>query len=476
MTTSQADAQSAASMHRARANAQAAQSAQKAAAPAPAKAAAPAPSKAAAPAPAKAAAPAPAKAAAPAPAKSTITTPARISAGKSTAPGARTRQDSASVSTPAPAPAPRSVAVVMTPATPPTEVAAVLATKAPGDRVVHLAGFAGDVAAYDSVKPTSPDAGSAKPALAQPSVMTDTAPAVKAPEAAPVLPIGTATVSARVKESMAGLRDVGAKVDAFTVEVPTVLAAGPAADAVLAKAVDAAVREIYPDAKSPERSVGDAEGGIASDGQSSSSGAAQAPVQQDPVAAGIADLTKKTVANAHMALAALDRQRLPQSAITLQYRGIDWNRVFELARDNPAIRGTLFAFVSAADQVVAADASRYRRPATLTAIPTDMLDPIAATAGPNREVRALAMADCTQADFVRSKGLTLAIAARYGNDPQHLAKILEILGEVAKWEQFQRPGWSLGDPARRMPDGGDGVNMATAWGVNGVVDIMHVLG
>ena len=382
----------------------------------------------------------------------------------------------------------------MTPATPATEVAAVLATKAPGERVVHLSGFAGDVTSYDTVKVKTAEPAAAPVA----SVETKSAPA-EVPATAPAastepLPVGTATVHARVKESMIELRDTGAKVDAFTVEAPSTLPSGPAGEAVLSKAVDSAVKEVFPDAKAPDRTTSSGgEGGIASEGQGSgvqgsggqgsggqgsgSSGStAPAAAPQDPMVTEINTLTKRTRDDAHAALSAIGQRRLPGWHGTLQYRGIDWDRIFTLALDNPAMRGTLFGFVQSAGSIAGSDPSRYRRPATLAEIPADMMDPLAASAGPNREVRALAMSDCTQADFLRNKGLTLAIAARYGNNPDHLAKIIEILTAVADWGQFQRPGWSLADPTRTMPEGGDGVNMATAWGINGVVDILHVLG
>ena len=476
LTSTAASAQSVKTMHRAKAAAQAAPTAQAPAAkaPAPAKPVPAAPAKSAAPTPA------PATKASLSPARTTVSAPARTSTTKTPAAGARTRSESAAVAAPAPAPAPKSEAVVMTPATPATEVAAVLATKAPGERVVHLSGFAGDVTSYDTVK-----AKPAEPAAAPvASIETKSAPA-EAPVTAPApatepLPVGTATVHARVKESMIELRDTGAKVDAFTVESPSTLPAGPAGEAVLAKAVDSAVKEVFPDAKAPERTNSSGgEGGIASEGQGSgSSGSATAPASapQDPMVTEINTLTKRTRDDAHAALSAIGQRRLPGWHGTLQYRGVDWDRIFTLAMDNPAMRGTLFGFVQSAGSIAGSDPSRYRRPATLAEIPADMMDPLAASAGPNREVRALAMSDCTQADFLRNKGLTLAIAARYGNNPDHLAKIIEILTAVADWGQFQRPGWSLADPTRTMPEGGDGVNMATAWGINGVVDILHVLG
>lgn len=364
----------------------------------------------------------------------------------------------------------------MTPASAPQEIAALLATKAPGERVVHLSGFAGDVTAYDSVKAKAVDPQVSAAAPAHAASELDALPSSATPAKTETLPVGVATVHARVKESMTDLRDAGAKVDAVTVEVPSTLSPGPATDAVLARAVDEAVKEIYPAARVPERAVPASEGGVASSEGEPELAQASAPASQDPATTETHRLTKQAIDDARAALAAQGQRRLPEWDGTLQYRGVDWDRIFTLARDNPEMRSVLFGMVQYADQIVATDPSRYRRPATLGEIAPDMVDPVSLNAGPNREARALAMVDCFQADFLRSKGLTLAIAARYGNNPAHLAKILEILGEVADWGPFQRPGWSLGDPTYTMPEGGDGVNMATGWGVNGVVDILHVLG
>jgi hypothetical protein len=153
-----------------------------------------------------------------------------------------------------------------------------------------------------------------------------------------------------------------------------------------------------------------------------------------------------------------------------------WDSVFDAARADPSVRRALFDFVSGADVTVRSDPSWYRRPTRFDEIPPSQVDALALRSGPNRDVRALSMNDCRQADFLRSKVFGLAIAARYTGNPDYLAKVVEVLEEVTRWQPFQRPGWSLGDAGRQLPPGGDGVNMATAWGVHGVIDILDVLG
>jgi hypothetical protein len=109
-------------------------------------------------------------------------------------------------------------------------------------------------------------------------------------------------------------------------------------------------------------------------------------------------------------------------------------------------------------------------------IPVSDVDKIALQSGRNRDLRALSMSDCTQADRLVRVGVPAAIAARYVNDPVLEARAIEMLRAAATWVPLQRPGWSLGAPDRTLPTGGDGVNMATSWGVSGILDMLEVLG
>ena len=54
--------------------------------------------------------------------------------------------------------------------------------------------------------------------------------------------------------------------------------------------------------------------------------------------------------------------------------------------------------------------------------------------------------------------------------------MMDMLSEVAQWSPLQRPGWSLGSASAVLSAGGDGVNMATSWGVTGIIDILTILG
>jgi hypothetical protein len=435
----------------------------------------------------------------PAPAARGVTTsqavkePSRIAPAKQPAAGARTRSGAAAVPAIAPSAAPKSNVVVMTPKTPVNEVAAILSTKAPGERIVHLSGFAGDVTAYDQPQskpaeakelapesPPSSDVMAAKtpdaPAAADSSLHAASDAKVASPME--LLPIGTAIVHARVKDVMVELRDAGAKVDAVSVDVPPSLEAVPSADAVLAKAVDSAVKEVYPDAKLPERSptdylsAGGTEGGIAS--HSEDGGAS-------PASTATAELDAIIESTRVKAVAALESvpggRRTADWSGTLSYRVQQWNSIFELARDSASLRQHLMALTTGArERAASADPALYRRPATLSQIHPSILDGRAADAGPNREAFALAMADCGQSAFVRHQGTELALAAVYLQDQVCLDKCIDILTACVERFPLQRPGWTAYAPNSVLPPEGDGVWLATSWGISGIVEMLTILG
>ena len=153
-----------------------------------------------------------------------------------------------------------------------------------------------------------------------------------------------------------------------------------------------------------------------------------------------------------------------------------WDRLFEAASTDPQARRLIDDAVAAADRIVEMDSSWYRRADRFAEIPQKHVSAVALAAGSNRDAVALALDDCRQADFLRSHGVTLALAVRKTGRQSHSARMLDILQETLKWIPFQRQGWSLGDPARTLPVGGDGVNMATSWTLIGLSDILAILG
>lgn len=243
------------------------------------------------------------------------TTGGRIATRPMRAAGARTRSESLGVRNASPtsraAPA-ADDAVIIRPMTPVQESAALLMRLPPGKRVVHVAGFAGDIAAYGDSRAAG--ASGALPFGAD----SDSG-----------LQRGIERVRDRVVHRMKALKSAGGRVDAFTVEHPVSLPPGPFSDNVLAEAVDAAVLEVFPRAEAPQRGDGgsavyaegtDDEELVASDGG------------DDPEA------SEASAARADIGTRRASAADAPQQAeaahweVAMQERGIEWERVMEDTR------------------------------------------------------------------------------------------------------------------------------------------------
>lgn len=122
------------------------------------------------------------------------------------------------------------------------------------------------------------------------------------------------------------------------------------------------------------------------------------------------------------------------------------------------------------------DPKVFTRPTSLAEILPSQLDGRFQNAGANAETFALASADCAQASYVQSMGVQIALYAAFTEDPIYIDRCVEMLRAVNQWVPLQRPGWTLHDPNLQMPAGGDGVWLATNWGINGIVDMMSILG
>jgi hypothetical protein len=168
-------------------------------------------------------------------------------------------------------------------------------------------------------------------------------------------------------------------------------------------------------------------------------------------------------------------RRLAPRIATLQYRN-GWESVFLSGRDLPEVRQQLFGISTAARAFLADSPSLFRRPTRLGDIAPSQLDSRVRVAGRNAEIFGLAMADSAQAHYVRTRGVSLAIAAVYANDADCLARSIEILREMCTHSPLQRPGWTAYFPEQTLPPGGDGVWLATGWGITGIVDMLSILG
>lgn len=194
------------------------------------------------------------------------------------------------------------------------------------------------------------------------------------------------------------------------------------------------------------------------------------------VSRSIATLTAQTSVKAAQALS----QRAGDAFLTvrtspLRYQN-SWAELFAAGRDSPALRQQLVSMASAARSYLADSPDLFQRPMNLGQVAPSQLDSRVRIAGRNAEVFALAMADSAQAHYVRTRGVSLAIAAAYMNDSDCLARSIEILRAMSSHTPLQRPGWTAYLPYQVLPPGGDGVWLATGWGISGIVDMLSILG
>lgn len=153
-----------------------------------------------------------------------------------------------------------------------------------------------------------------------------------------------------------------------------------------------------------------------------------------------------------------------------------WDRIFDIARDDPSLRTYLLMTVEAAEVILKRSPANWVRPLSLSQLPLSQRPANLEQLGGNAEAHALARADCDQAQFLQKEGLILALAARYTGRQEFLDRCLEILEATSRHVPLQRPGYTLKTATDRLPPGGDGVWLATAWGINGVARITEVLG
>jgi len=193
--------------------------------------------------------------------------------------------------------------------------------------------------------------------------------------------------------------------------------------------------------------------------------------------AAVPEVTRLTVEAAWQALAEIPGQLTPAFTGTLKFVKTDWDGLFQRALSTPSTQQMLDQFRSLATQPAYHDSTRYKRPLTLAEIPSDMLDSrLANVPIDRREAFGLAMVDCVQTSWLSTNGVMLAIVAKSTRDPVQLAHVIEMLEELNKCDPLQRPGTTIWDPAVAVTAGGDGVWLATAWGISAIVDMSTVLG
>lgn len=246
------------------------------------------------------------------------TTGGRVATRPMRASGARTRSEALGVRN-ASAP-PRSAqaagdAVIISPMTPAHETAAVLMRLPPGKRIVHIAGFAGDIAAYGDAR-----AAGASGAV-QFSADSDSG-----------LQRGIERVRDRVLHRMKALRAAGGRIDAFTVEHPAALPPGPFGDMVLAEAVDSAVLEVFPRAEVPQRGGPEGDAADADEG-GDAEGVESVADDSDPASSASGDALGAAPGGRKVPGLPEQRAEVPHWETAIQERGIQWERIVDDTRN-----------------------------------------------------------------------------------------------------------------------------------------------
>jgi hypothetical protein len=227
----------------------------------------------------------------------------------------------------------------------------------------------------------------------------------------------------------------------------------------------------------------DRTGGSGSDPTASSgSDGASAPGGTDAPAASARELL---IAQ----LTAESRQRAVEAMGTIftSRRTSDWTGGLSYRRDRwaamlaqAAASGSLSSYLNEVNaqgaSAVSLDPALYIRSLSLEEIHPQLLDARAASAGQNQLACALAYADVNQSALLQQRGVVLAIAAAQTGDPALIAKANDMLRAFAAHNPLQRPGTTLTSSSMVMPEGGDGVWLATAWGIDGIIGMMSALG
>jgi hypothetical protein len=91
------------------------------------------------------------------------------------------------------------------------------------------------------------------------------------------------------------------------------------------------------------------------------------------------------------------------------------------------------------------------------------------------ETFGLAMVDVSDAQTIQRELPLLAAAWWLTGDPAYPKRIADQLAETATWAPLQRPGWTLLSPSNKLPEGGDGVWLATGSGLVAICQVLEIL-
>ena len=192
----------------------------------------------------------------------------------------------------------------------------------------------------------------------------------------------------------------------------------------------------------------------------------------------ISEVTRVTIEAANQALAAIPGQKSTPWAGELRYVGTDWSEVIANSGAAENSINMINQIKDISQRPALRDLKKFVRPRTLAEIPPALLDPQVATLPiGRREIYALAIVDTNQTVFALYEGVMFAVNAKSSMDPAEIQKSIVMLEEINKnYIPLQRPGYTSYDPSVAITADGDGVWLATGWGISAIVDLLDVLG
>ncbi|NBX37554.1 MAG: hypothetical protein EBR10_10110 [Planctomycetes bacterium] len=204
-------------------------------------------------------------------------------------------------------------------------------------------------------------------------------------------------------------------------------------------------------------------------------GQLDAPADPAPV---MSEVTRLTIEAANAALAQIRGGPKSQPyGGPLKYVGTDWNALFARAANNDMMFRMLMQIVDIGGREGFIDPNNYRRFDKLGSMPQKLIDPMVnGTPAARKELFALATVDTTQTHWMMTNGSMAAVAAKFSSDPVLLERALNILSELNKYQPMQRTGWTSFDPSVAIPADGDGVWLATGWGLTAMAEMCSILG
>lgn len=168
---------------------------------------------------------------------------------------------------------------------------------------------------------------------------------------------------------------------------------------------------------------------------------------------------------------------LPGWKVPLKFKSWEWEKMFSASVKNASMKEILDNLtLSVKNNIPAKPDTRPRNEIEAKGLFSETQR---GSTGIKGEQFALAMADCTLANKVFTTYVSMAIVYRYTRDEEIKLCLLRQLEEIAdNWQPLQRPGWTLYTPGSDLPQNwkGDGVWLATGWGLVGIVEILNAMG